>query len=209
MIFELNRGNNTDTSKEILEECKTVLLNGLMDNDEELRQNIFRFWADDKRLSIKCVDRLLILLDQLYSPDIESQFLGNLVSILLESCYSDLDYNQKIFQHPLHDCQFEDFNLISSWRAKNISNVPKYADTIASQLNYLNTLKYTENCIKQRFQIKKTMTLQFQPTMLQTQLDDNISTLEFNSQISINETNMSIINCINQQCSRENSGILF
>lgn len=42
MIFKLLRGNNTDTSKQIIEECKKILLNGLVDTDEELRQNIFR-----------------------------------------------------------------------------------------------------------------------------------------------------------------------
>lgn len=37
------RENNADTSKQIAEQCKMVLLNGLMDNDDELRHNVFRF----------------------------------------------------------------------------------------------------------------------------------------------------------------------
>lgn len=148
-------------------------------------------------------------MDELYSPGIESQFLGNLVSILLESCCTDLDYDQKIFQHPLHDCKFEEFNLTVSWREKNVSNVPKYADTIASQLNNLNTLGLFENNFKQRFQIKRTLTIQFQPTVLQTQLSDhNNSTLEFNSEMSINQTNKFILNSMIQQNSQANLGIL-
>lgn len=87
-----------------------------------------RFWADDKRLPLKCIDRLLIILDQLYLPDIESQFLGNLISLLLESCCTALDYDQNIFQYPLHNCEFEDYKLTLSWRAKNVATIPKYAN---------------------------------------------------------------------------------
>ncbi|XP_029343352.1 DNA-dependent protein kinase catalytic subunit isoform X2 [Acyrthosiphon pisum] len=196
--YEIYLGNNTDTSKQITEQCKKVLLNGLMDNDDELRHKVFRFWADDKRLPLKCVDRLLILLDQLYLPDIESHFLGNFVSILLESCCTSLDYEQKIFQYPLHACEFEDYNLTASWRAKNMSTFPKYADTIVGQLNRSNTLGNSESNIQQKFQLKNTMTLQFQPTIVQTQLTDNISTLESYSQMSLNEINISTLN-VNQQ----------
>lgn len=142
-------------------------------------------------------------MDQLYSPDIESQFLGNLVSIFLESCCTTLDYEQKIFQYPLHACEFEEYKLSVSWRAKNIASVPKYADTIASQLHRPNTLGFSEFDVKKRFQTKKTLTFQFQPTIVQTQLTDlNISTLVSYSEISMNETNS-----INQQSWKQNAGI--
>ncbi|CAH1737387.1 unnamed protein product [Aphis gossypii] len=203
ITYEIYLGNNDDVSKQIMEECKMVLLNGLMDNDDELRHQVFRFWADDKRLPLKCVDRLLILLDQLYSPNTESHFLGNFVSILLESCCTALDYDQKIFQYPLHACEFEDYNLTASWRAKHTSNFPKFADTIVSQLNHSNTLGKFESNIKEKFQIKNTMTLQFQPTIIQTQLNDNISILESYSQMSSDELNISTLD-INQQSWNQN-----
>ncbi|XP_025192516.1 DNA-dependent protein kinase catalytic subunit-like [Melanaphis sacchari] len=193
VTYEIYLGNNTNTSKQITEQCKMVLLNGLMDNDDELRHKVFRFWADDKRLPLKCVDRLLILLDQLYSPDIESHFLGNFVSILLESCCTALDYNQNIFQYPLHACKFEDYNLTTTWRAKHTSTFPKFADTIVSQLNRSNTLGNSESNIKEKFQIKNTMTLQFQPTIIQTQLTDSISILKSYSQMPSDEINISTL----------------
>lgn len=165
-----------------------------------------RFWADDKRLPIKCVDRLLILLDQLYSPEVESQFLGNLISILLESCCTALDYDQNIFQYPLHDCEFEDYKLTVSWRAKNVATIPKYADTIASQLYHSNMFEYTEPGIKQRFQTKRTLSFQFSPTVIQTQLTNNISTPESYLKLSINEGNTSL-NSGNHQVWDHYSGI--
>lgn len=147
-------------------------------------------------------------MDQLYSPDVESHFLGNFVSILLESCCTSPYYEQKIFQYPLHACEFEDYNLTASWRAKNMSTFPKYADTIVGQLNRSNTLGNSESNIQQKFQLKNTMTLQFQPTMVQTQLTDNISTLESYSQMSLNEINIFTLD-INQQSWNQNFGIFF
>jgi len=147
-------------------------------------------------------------LDQLYSPDIESHFLGNFVSILLESCCTSLDYDQKIFQYPLHACEFKDYNLTASWRAKNTSTFPKYADTIIGQLNRSNEFGDSEPNIMQKFQLKNTMTLQFQPTIVQTQLTDNISTLKSYSQMSLNEINISTLD-VNQQNWNHNSGIFF
>lgn len=167
---------------------------------------LIRFWADNKRLPLECVDRLLILLDELYSPDIESHFLGNFVSILLESCCTALDYDQKIFQYPLHACEYEDFNLTASLCTKHTSTLPKYADTIVGQLNRSNTLGHSESNTKQRFQIKNTMTLQFQPTIVQTQLTDSILTLESYSQMSLNEINISTLD-VNQQSWNQNFGI--
>lgn len=168
-----------------------------------------RFWADDKRLPLKCIDRLLILMDQLYSPDIESHFLGNLVSILLESCCTAVDFDQKIFQHPLHTCEFEDYKLTVSWRAKNLATVPKYADTIASQLYRSNTLGYYESDIHQRFQIKKTLSFQFEPTLVQTQLTNNISAFESYSQNSMNKVNISTLSSINESNWNQNIGHYF
>jgi len=145
-------------------------------------------------------------LDQLYSPDIESHFLGNFVSILLESCCTSLDYNQKIFHYPLHACKFEDYNLTASWRARHMSSFPKYADTIVGQLNRSNTLENSESYIKQTFQLKNTITLQFPPTILQSQLTDNNSTLESYSPMSLNKTNISTMD-VNQQSWNQNLGI--
>lgn len=147
-------------------------------------------------------------MDQLYSPDIESHFLGNFVSILLESCCTSPDYNQKIFQYPLHACEFEDYNLTASWRAKHLSTFPKYADTIISQLNRSNTLGNSEPSIKQTFQLKNTITLQFPPTVLQTQLTNNISTLDSYSPMSLDEINVSTLD-VSQQIWNQNLGIFF
>lgn len=147
-------------------------------------------------------------MNELYSPDIDSHFLGNLVSILLESCCTTLDYDQKIFQYPLHACKFDEYKLTVSWRTKNISTTPKYADTILSQLNQSNIPGYSEFDILQRNQIKRTLTLQFQSTIAQTQLMcQNISILESSSHMSINEVNMSSLNSVNQQIFNQNSGI--
>lgn len=150
-------------------------------------------------------------MDQLYSPDIESHFLGNLVSILLESCCTSLDYDEKIFQYPLHNCEFEDYKLTVSWRTNHLTTVPIFADTINSQLYRSNTFGNSESAdIKKRFQMKRTLTFQFEPTMIQTQLTDHkISILESCSQISVNDTNKSTLYNINQSSWNKNLGIIF
>lgn len=145
-------------------------------------------------------------MDQLYSPDIESHFLGNLVSILLESCCTAVDFDQKIFQYPLHACEFEDYKLTVSWRAKNLATIPKYADTITSQLHQSNTLGYYESDIHQRFQMKKTLSFQFEPTLMQTQSTNNISAFESYSQKSLNKVTISTMNSVNEPNWNQNLG---
>lgn len=87
-----------------------------------------------------------------------------------------------------------------------MSSFPKYADTIVGQLNRSNTLENSESYIKQTFQLKNTITLQFPPTILQSQLTDNNSTLESYSPMSLNKTNISTMD-VNQQSWNQNLGI--
>lgn len=53
MVIYLYRRNNTDISKQILEKCKKVLLNGLLDKNDELRQQLFRLLNYQLKLYIE------------------------------------------------------------------------------------------------------------------------------------------------------------
>lgn len=140
-------------------------------------------------------------------PDIESHFLGNLVSILLESCCTAIDYNHKIFPHPLHACEFEDYKLTASWRSKHGATLPPYADTIANQLNRSSTLGCSKTDFEKRFQVKRTMTLQFHPSIVQTQIfDNNISTTGSSFGSLTRKLNISTLNSFNQHNWNQNLG---
>ncbi|XP_050441863.1 DNA-dependent protein kinase catalytic subunit-like isoform X2 [Adelges cooleyi] len=192
---KIHIGHMNNESKQITEVCKKCLLTGLMDNDKELRKEVFRYWADDEKLPLKCIDRLLKLMNQLYLPNTESNFLGNLVSILLESCCTASDYEQNIFQHPLHVCKFENYKFIASWRAQHLSSVPIYADTIASQINQSNTHEYSTSVHGTMFQIKRTMTFQFEPTEYEFS-SNNMSVQDLCSSSTLNSTDSSTNNIV-------------
>uniref|UniRef100_A0A663E490 DNA-dependent protein kinase catalytic subunit n=1 Tax=Aquila chrysaetos chrysaetos TaxID=223781 RepID=A0A663E490_AQUCH len=122
-------------SQEILKLAKEMLLRGLIDENAELQLIIRNFWSDETRLPTNTLDRMLSLLNSLYSTKIETQYLSLITNFLLEMTSKSPDYSRKIFEHPLSECKFQDVVINSSWRYQSTVLTPMFVETQASQIH--------------------------------------------------------------------------
>ncbi|KAM8811045.1 DNA-dependent protein kinase catalytic subunit [Eudromia elegans] len=120
-------------SQEVLRLAKEVLLQGLTDENAELQLIVRNFWSDETRLPANILDRMLALLNSLYSTKIETQYLSLITNFLLEMTSKSPDYSRKMFEHPLSECKFQDFIIDSSWRYRSTVLTPMFVETQASQ----------------------------------------------------------------------------
>ncbi|XP_027746012.1 DNA-dependent protein kinase catalytic subunit isoform X2 [Empidonax traillii] len=127
-----------DDSKEILKVAKEMLLQGLIDENAELQLIVRNFWSEETRLPTNTLDRMLSLLNSLYSTKIETQYLSLITNFLLEMTSKSPDYSRKIFEHPLSECKFQDFVIDSSWRYRSTVLTPMFVGTQASQSIHRN-----------------------------------------------------------------------
>ncbi|XP_039235694.1 DNA-dependent protein kinase catalytic subunit isoform X2 [Pipra filicauda] len=127
-----------DDSKEILKVAKEMLLQGLIDENTELQLIVRNFWSEETRLPTNTLDRMLSLLNSLYSTKIETQYLSLITNFLLEMTSKSPDYSRKIFEHPLSECKFQDFVIDSSWRYRSTVLTPMFVGTQASQSIHKN-----------------------------------------------------------------------
>uniref|UniRef100_A0A8C0EHT4 DNA-dependent protein kinase catalytic subunit n=1 Tax=Bubo bubo TaxID=30461 RepID=A0A8C0EHT4_BUBBB len=127
-----------DDSQEILKLAKEMLLQGLIDENAELQLIVRNFWSDETRLPTNILDRMLSLLNSLYSTKIETQYLSLITNFLLEMTSKSPDYSRKIFEHPLSECKFQDFVIDSSWRYQSTVLTPMFVETQASQSIHRN-----------------------------------------------------------------------
>ena len=72
-----------------------------------LRLTVDNFWSNEKRLPSSTKERLIALLNNLYSPATEESFLQYATFLLLERTSNSPDYKRKIFEHPLTQCNFQ------------------------------------------------------------------------------------------------------
>ncbi|CAN7939151.1 unnamed protein product [Ixodes hexagonus] len=90
----------------LAKQSKHVLLLGLGDPEASLRLSIANFWSQETQLPQKTRERLVALLDGMYSPEIEDHFLSSVTFLLLELTSRSPDYGRKVFPRPLSDCRF-------------------------------------------------------------------------------------------------------
>ncbi|PKU35877.1 hypothetical protein llap_13819 [Limosa lapponica baueri] len=125
-------------SQEVLKLAKEILLQGLIDENAELQLIVRNFWSDETRLPANILDRMLALLNSLYSTKIETQYLSLITNFLLEMTSKSPDYSRKIFEHPLSECKFQDFVIDSSWRYRSTMLTPMFVETQGSQSVHRN-----------------------------------------------------------------------
>lgn len=112
--------------------CKHVLIIGLVDKNTSIQEKLLNFWSSQK-LPTKLHDRLSYVLDELYTPSTEQDYLGYSTYMLLDVLKNYEGFNQKLFEYPLHNCTFEEYKLYGHWRAQHASVAPLFADTLRSQ----------------------------------------------------------------------------
>ncbi|XP_074175096.1 DNA-dependent protein kinase catalytic subunit isoform X2 [Rhinolophus sinicus] len=119
-------------SQEIFKLAKDVLIQGLIDENLGLQLIIRNFWSHETRLPSNTLDRLLAL-NSLYSPKIEMHFLSLATDFLLEMTSMSPDYLNPVFEHPLSECEFQEYTIDSDWRLRSTVLTPMFIETQASQ----------------------------------------------------------------------------
>ena len=70
---------------------------------------IQNFWTDESRLPTETFDRMVAMLEAMYSPATEPDYLIYASNLLLEMTSKSPDYNRAMFEHPLSECTFQVF----------------------------------------------------------------------------------------------------
>ncbi|XP_077622037.1 DNA-dependent protein kinase catalytic subunit [Crocuta crocuta] len=121
-----------EDSREIFKLAKDVLIQGLIDENVGLQLIIRNFWSHETRLPSNTLDRLLAL-NSLYSPKIEVHFLSLATDFLLEMTSMSPDYSNPVFEHPLSECEFQEYTIDSDWRFRSTVLTPMFIETQATQ----------------------------------------------------------------------------
>uniref|UniRef100_A0A8C7C0H6 DNA-dependent protein kinase catalytic subunit n=1 Tax=Neovison vison TaxID=452646 RepID=A0A8C7C0H6_NEOVI len=111
----------------ICQYLRNTLLSSLL-----FRLIIRNFWSHETRLPSNILDRLLAL-NSLYSPKIEMHFLSLATDFLLEMTSMSPDYPNPVFEHPLSECEFQEYTIDSDWRFRSTIFTPMFIETQASQ----------------------------------------------------------------------------
>ena len=71
------------------------------------RLTVQNFWSDETRLPSGTLERLVAMLEAMYSPNTEGAYLSYATNLLLEMTSKSPDYNKVIFEKPLSECKFQ------------------------------------------------------------------------------------------------------
>lgn len=129
-----------------------------MDEDQTVRLMAHNFWTEKANMPSNTIDRTMLILDKMYSAQTESEYLSYSTNLLLEKTSKSPDYNRLIYENPLSECTFREYNLTADWRRRHEMMTPLFVDTLSSiadsydQPNIPNNLRATQQ------------SLQFQPT---------------------------------------------
>lgn len=79
------------------------------------------------------IDRMVLILEKMYSPQTERDYLSYATNLLLERTSKSPDYNRLIYESPLSECTFRDYNLTADWKRRHEMMTPLFVDTLSSQ----------------------------------------------------------------------------
>lgn len=71
------------------------------------RLYVRNFWSQEKRLPTATLERMLMVLNSLYSCHIERCFLSLATNLLLEMTSQSPDFKRNMFEYPLSECTFQ------------------------------------------------------------------------------------------------------
>ncbi|XP_038665232.1 DNA-dependent protein kinase catalytic subunit isoform X1 [Scyliorhinus canicula] len=119
-------------SKEIYMSATDALLQGLTDENPALQLYVRNFWSHENRLPTGTLDRIMAILGSLYCNKIETQYLSIATNVLLEMTSHSPDYCREMFEYPLSECKFQDYNIDSSWHQRSRILTPLFVETQAT-----------------------------------------------------------------------------
>ncbi|EFA79656.1 DNA-dependent protein kinase subunit [Heterostelium album PN500] len=110
-------------------QIRLTLLIGLSDDSEAVKRKLLEFWDTSKELSLSTVQRLMQLFEKMYTKETESQWLGYCCSLLLQLCTRSSDFTKLLFDKPLSECTFREYNLDASWQNRTSNMNPLFSSS--------------------------------------------------------------------------------
>ncbi len=109
-----------------------TLLKALLDEDQTIRLVAQNFWTEKANMPSSTIDRMVLILEKMYSPSTEIEYLSYSTNLLLEKTSKSPDYNRLIYENPLSQCTFREYNLNVDWRRRHEMMTPLFVETINS-----------------------------------------------------------------------------
>lgn len=109
-----------------------TLLIALLDEDPTIRLMAQNFWTDRANMPSSTIDRMVLILGKMYSPQTEAEYLSYSTNLLLERTSKSPDYKRLIYENPLSECTFREYNLTADWRRRHEMMTPLFVDTFNS-----------------------------------------------------------------------------
>ncbi|XP_044014082.1 DNA-dependent protein kinase catalytic subunit-like [Aphidius gifuensis] len=143
-----SKNNPIDCHEKILIDLsKEILLPGILETTESLKEMLIKFWTEEIQFSENCPDRIIDIFD-IYSPSVEHDFLTFFGIIFLYLSRKSPDYDKKLFAPLDANCNQQNYNIVVSWRRKNLAHkIPLFANSYASQYTQRSTLSTMDNFI--------------------------------------------------------------
>ncbi|KAK7575899.1 hypothetical protein V9T40_012185 [Parthenolecanium corni] len=134
----LNYNDKTGNDcEEIKLHCKTILLNGLLDRDSSLQQEMFNSWKSRLNLNEEVSNRFMKIISEMYSPSNESQFVSYAVDFLLDASSLVSDYESNIFDSPLLSTdEFQEYHILRGGSCTR-SILPEFPSSISHRMKML------------------------------------------------------------------------
>ncbi|EDS29046.1 conserved hypothetical protein [Culex quinquefasciatus] len=127
-IYENSQASLSDAAKQKL---RKALLTGLTDADQTLQNHIFDFWTDQSRFPQDIDARFQRILEDLYEPSQEMNFLGYATHILLDTAVRNPESKRRIFQHEYEaDVKLKEYTIDTHWRQRNsFASAPLFVES--------------------------------------------------------------------------------
>lgn len=126
------------------------------------------FWIEKANMPSSTIDRMVLILENMYSPQTEKEYLSYSTNLLLEKTSKSPDYNRFIYENPLSECVFREYNLSADWRRRHEMMTPLFIETVNSftdmSFNDANGFGFNSNQVNNNLRATQQQSLQFQPT---------------------------------------------
>lgn len=120
-----------------------TLLKCLLDPDQTIRVIAQNFWTEKANMPSSTIDRMMLILEKMYSPQTESEYLSYSTNLLLEKTSKSPDFNRLIYENPLSECKFIEYNLTADWKRRHEMMTPLFVDTLNSMGNSMENYSST------------------------------------------------------------------
>lgn len=155
--YNFYNGQQNTSDKDILEFCKDILLQGLIDKESVIQEKLLIFWSSENNLPADLEKMFPFLINQMYSITAEEHYIPYSAYLLLNCLKTTREFMENLFDHALYDCDFQEYKLKSNWRRPHASIAPLFADSLSSQ-------SYTLSSINLNVLRATVSTLEFMPT---------------------------------------------